>query len=168
MLSPPIPANETSRIAALRELLLLDTPPEQRFDKLVDFAASEFAMPIVLFSLVDSDRQWFKAKFGLEACSTSRDISLCGHAILQDGVFMVPDALEDERFADNPLVTGPPHLRFYAGAPLILPSGEAIGTLCLIDTVPRELDDIDRLMLESLRDLLLEEVVAQRAPAEAA
>lgn len=168
MLSPPIPANETSRIAALRELLLLDTPPEQRFDKLVDFAASEFAMPIVLFSLVDSERQWFKAKFGLEACSTSRDISLCGHAILQDGVFMVPDALEDERFADNPLVTGPPHLRFYAGAPLILPSGEAIGTLCLIDTVPRELDEIDRLMLESLRDLLLEEVVAQRAPAEAA
>jgi GAF domain-containing protein len=162
VLAPPVPTNETSRLAALRALLLLDTPPEQRFDRLVEFAASEFDVPIALFSLVDDDRQWFKAKFGMQACSTSREISLCGHAILHGQLFIVPDALEDQRFADNPLVSGPPHLRFYAGAPLVLPSGEAIGTLCLIDSKARQFDDIDQVMLGALRDLLLEEVLAQR------
>ena len=163
MLSPAIPANEPGRLAALRELLLLDTPPEARFDKLVEFAASEFAMPIVLFTLVEDSRQWFKAKVGTTLCSTDREVSFCAHAILQPDLLMVPDALEDARFFDNPLVTGAPHIRFYAGAPLVLATGEAIGTLCLIDTVPRRLDDIDQLMLGSIRDLLLEEVVAQHA-----
>lgn len=163
MLSAPIPANEPSRLAALRQLLLLDTPPEQRFDKLVQFAASEFEVPIVLFSLVEHDRQWFKAKVGIQACSTGRDVSFCAHAILQPDLLIIPDATVDERFADNPLVTGAPHIRFYAGAPLILPSGEAIGTLCLIDTKPRHLDEIDRLMLGTVRDLLLEEMLAQSA-----
>jgi GAF domain-containing protein len=166
VLSAPIPANEPSRLAALRQLLLLDTPPEQRFDKLVAFAASEFDVPIVLFSLVEHDRQWFKAKVGIQACSTGRDVSFCAHAILQPALFIVPDATVDERFADNPLVTGAPHIRFYAGAPLILPTGEAIGTLCLIDTQPRQLDEIDQLMLGTVRDLLLEEMLAQSAMAQ--
>ena len=163
MLSAPIPANEPSRLAALRQLLLLDTPPEQRFDKLLAFAASEFDVPIALFSLVDDDRQWFKAKVGLEACATGRDVSFCAHAILQPELLIIADAMADERFVDNPLVTGAPHIRFYAGAPLILPTGEAIGTLCLIDTRPRQLDEIDQLMLGYVRDLLLEEMLAQSA-----
>jgi GAF domain-containing protein len=163
VLSPPVPANEPSRLAALRELLLLDTPPEARFDKLVAFAASEFEMPIVLFTLVEERHQWFKAKVGTVLCSTDREVSFCAHAILQPALMIVPDALDDQRFFDNPLVTGPPHIRFYGGAPLVLPTGEAIGTLCLIDTVPRRLDDIDQLMLGSIRDLLVEEVVAQHA-----
>ena len=161
MLAPPFPANEERRLGALRELLLLDTAPEQRFDKLVEFAAREFETPIVLFSLIDTERQWFKAKVGMAACSTPRRISFCAHAILQTDLFIVPDTLQDERFADNPLVTGEPFMRFYAGAPLILPSGFAIGTLCLLDAKPRQLDEIDRSMLGALRDLLLEEVLAQ-------
>lgn len=163
MLSAPIPANEARRLAALRELLLLDTPPEERFDRLVEFAASEFEMPMVLFSLVEDEHQWFKAKVGIQACATSRDVSFCAHAILQPNLFIIPDALEDERFADNPLVTGPPHIRFYAGAPLVLPSGVTIGTLCLIDTAPRQLDEIDQHMLATVRDLLVEEMLAQNA-----
>jgi GAF domain-containing protein len=161
MLAPPISADEPQRLDALRRLLLLDTPPEQRFDKLVAFAASEFGVPIALFSLIDSERQWFKSRIGMTACETSREVSFCGHAILQPALFIVPDALLDPRFADNPLVTGAPHVRFYAGAPLVLASGEAIGTLCLIDTAPRTLDEIDQAMLGSLRDLLREEVLAQ-------
>ena len=166
MLSPPVPANEPSRLAALRELLLLDTPPEARFDKLVEFAASEFGMPIVLFSLVEDQRQFFKAKVGIATCSTGREESFCAHAILQPELFIVPDALEDERFFDNPLVTGAPHIRFYAGAPLVMPTGEAVGTLCLIDTQPRQLDDIDQIMLASVRDLLVEEVLARQTGEE--
>ena len=161
MLAPAFPANEARRLSVLRELLLLDTPPEQRFDKLIAFAAREFDVPIALFSLIDSERQWFKAKVGLTVCETSREVSFCAHAILQPDLFIVPDTLADPRFADNPLVTDAPHIRFYAGAPLILPSGEAVGTLCLIDIAPRELDDIDRTMLAALRDLLCEEVLAQ-------
>lgn len=161
MLAPAFPANEARRLAVLRELLLLDTPPELRFDKLVSFAAQEFGVPIALFSLIDSERQWFKASVGMTVCETSREVSFCGHAILQPDLFIVPDTLQDSRFADNPLVTGPPHIRFYAGAPLIMPSGMSIGTLCLIDVLPRELDDIDRAMLAAVRDLLREEVLAQ-------
>ena|SRR5450830_115012 len=161
MLAPPISVDEPQRLDALRRLLLLDTPPEQRFDKLVAFAASEFGVPIALFSLIDSERQWFKSRIGMTACETSREVSFCGHAILQPALFIVPDALLDPRFADNPLVTGAPHVRFYAGAPLVMASGEAIGTLCLIDTAPRTLDEIDQAMLGSLRDLLREEVLAQ-------
>lgn len=165
MVSAAKPANEKRRLAALRELLLLDTPPEERFDRLVEFAASEFEAPIVLFSLVEDERQWFKAKVGTGTCATSRDVSFCAHAILQPDLFIIPDALADERFADNPLVTGPPHIRFYAGAPLVLPSGVAIGTLCLIDTVPRQLDDIDQIMLKTVRDLLVDEMLAQHTMA---
>lgn len=160
MLAAPIPDNDTERLAALYQLLILDTPPEQRYDKVVQFAAAEFDMPIVLISLIDAERQWFKAAVGLEVCETGRDISFCGHAILQPDIFMIPNALEDARFADNPLVTGFPELRFYAGAPLRLSSGYTIGTLCLIDTKPRQLDRTELAILSTLRDLVLQELDA--------
>jgi GAF domain-containing protein len=158
MQTPATPATEQQRLAALYELLLLDTPPEQRFDTIVDFAASEFDVPICLITLLDHDRQWFKARAGLAACSTPRDISFCGHAILQPDVMVVPDATADPRFSDNPLVTSDPNIRFYAGAPLILPSGHAVGTLCIIDTKPRTLDKVELSILESMRDLLVMEL----------
>lgn len=159
MQAPPLPKDETQRLQALRELLILDTPPEERFDRVARFAAEEFEVPIALVSLIDENRQWFKARVGLPVCETHRDISFCGHAILQDGIFVIEDALLDARFADNPLVTGEPHIRFYAGAPLRLPGGgAAIGTLCLIDRRPRRLDSIGRAILGTLRDLVVEEL----------
>ncbi len=158
MKTPATPANEQQRLAALYELLLLDTPPEQRFDTIVEFAASEFDVPICLITLLDHDRQWFKARVGLDACSTARDISFCGHAILQTDTLVVSDATQDPRFFDNPLVTSDPNIRFYAGAPLILPSGMAVGTLCIIDTAPRTLDAVELTILASLRDLLVMEL----------
>jgi GAF domain-containing protein len=155
MIKPSLPANERERLALLHDLLLLDTPPEERFDKIVAFACAEFGVPICLISLIDADRQWFKAAVGLDACETARDISFCAHAILGDGLMLVPDALRDPRFHDNPLVLGPPHIRFYAGAPLTCADGLALGTLCLIDTVPRTLDPVEQAILASLRDLTL-------------
>ena len=159
MKTPLLPPNEDDRLQALRQLLILDTPPEERFDRIAKFAANEFDMPIVLLSLIDAKRQWFKARFGLETCETDRGISFCGHAILEDEIMLVPDVALDARFFDNPLVTEDPHIKFYAGAPLKLPGGQTIGTLCLIDRVPRQLDDIDLAILGSLRDLALEELV---------
>ena len=147
------PDNEAARLAALYELLILDTPPEERFDKIARFAADEFDMPIVLVTLVDAERQWFKARVGTQVCETGRDVSFCAHAILHDEIMVVEDALQDPRFADNPLVTGAPHIRFYAGAPLALPSGLRLGTLCLIDRRPRTLDPLDLGILGTLRDL---------------
>ena len=129
---------------------MLDTPPEERFDSLTAYAAATFQVPIALVSLVDVNRQWFKSRCGLGAQETSRDLSFCGHAIGQPDLFTVEDALRDERFADNPLVTGEPHIRFYAGAPLRLQDGTQPGTFCLIDRKRRQLDDWER---EHLRDL---------------
>lgn len=166
MLNAPTPPDEDQRLAALRQLLILDTPPEQRFDRIVAFAQQEFETPIVLISLLDTNRQWFKACIGLDVCETGRDISFCGHAIMQAEPLVIPDALLDPRFADNPLVTGDPHIRFYAGAPLTLPSGHSLGTLCLIDRQPRTLDKVELAILKSLRDLAVEEL--QRRQHEAA
>lgn len=164
MLSAPIPHNDPERVQALRELLLLDTPPEERFDRLVRFAAEQFDCPIALVSLVDADRQWFKARVGLDACETGRDISFCGHAILAgDEPLVVEDALQDSRFADNPLVLGEPRIRFYAGAPLLAPGGQAIGTLCLIDKRPRTLDGVDLAVLRAVRQLVQEELTGGTA-----
>jgi GAF domain-containing protein len=163
MLAAPIPDNDKERLAALRELLILDTPPEERFDKVVRFAADEFDMPIALLSLIDENRQWFKANVGLDACETGRDISFCAHAILQPDILVIPDSRADPRFADNPIVTGEPYVIFYAGAPLILASGFAVGTLCLIDHKPRQLDATEMAILTTLRDLLLEEMEAKHA-----
>jgi GAF domain-containing protein len=161
MLPAPIPADDETRLQALRELLILDTPPEQRFDRIVEFAASEFDVPMALLSLVDRDRQWFKARVGLDACETSREISFCGHAITQDQLFEVRNALQDARFADNPLVLGAPHIRFYVGAPLVMPGGARVGTLCLLDVQPREFDDMDRAILGTLRDLAVAELLGR-------
>lgn len=157
----PIPANETERLAALHALLILDTPPEERFDKIVQFAAAEFDVPVAVITLLDAERQWFKARVGTEVCETGRDVSLCSHAILDPGIMLVPDARLDPRFADNPLVTGDLNLRFYAGAPLILQSGVSLGTLCLIDHQPRTLDALELSILGTLRDLVVMELGGQ-------
>ena len=153
MTPAPIPADEDERLAALRELLLLDTPPEERFDRLARFAAEQLDTPIALLTLVDGQRQWFKSRMGIDVTETPRDVSFCGHAIMKNDLFVVEDASRDPRFADNPLVTGDPHLRFYAGAPLSAPGGHRIGTLCVIDTVPRTLGPVELSILDALRRL---------------
>lgn len=167
MIKASLPDKEQERLALLHAMLLLDTPPEQRLDKIVEFAAAEFNVPICLISLVDSERQWFKAKIGLDACETPRDISFCAHALHGEQTLLVPDALLDARFHDNPLVTGPPHIRFYAGAPLACKDGLVIGTLCLIDTVPRTLDTVELAILGSLRELTVLELGSRPASTDA-
>ena len=161
MTPAPLQSDDEQRLQALRALLILDTPPEERFDRVVRFAADEFEMPIVLVSLVDASRQWFKARVGLDVCETDREPSFCGHAIAEAGILVVENALEDPRFHDNPLVVGPPDIRFYAGAPLRLPGGATVGTLCMIDRRPRTLDAVDLAIFGSLRDLVVSELVAQ-------
>lgn len=151
MKKPDIPLDEQARLETLRSLNILDSQPEERFDRLTRMAKRIFGVPIALVSLVDKDRQWFKSCAGLDARETSRDISFCGHAINGRDVFIIPDALADQRFADNPLVVGDPNIRFYAGCPLCL-NGYRLGTLCLIDTVPRNFDKED---IDILRDLAL-------------
>ncbi len=150
MLITPFPENEQERLTELARLSLLDSEPEERFDCITRLTAHLFDVPISLVSLVDKDRQWFKSKYGLDSCETDRSISFCGHTILQSNIFYIPDTLEDERFADNPLVTGEPGVRMYAGSPLTTASGFPIGALCIVDTKPRELTDSQ---LEMLRDL---------------
>ncbi len=131
--------SETKRLKVLWQYDVLDTVPEEVFDDLTELAARICEAPIALISLVDENRQWFKAKVGVTIKETSRDISFCAHAIKQQELFIIPDATKDLRFANNPLVTSDPKIRFYAGAPLVTPDGHALGTLCVIDKVPREL-----------------------------
>lgn len=153
MTPAPIPADEADRLTALRELLLLDTPPEERYDRLARFAAEQLNVPIALLTLVDGQRQWFKSRIGLEVAETARDISFCGHAIMKSELFVIEDASVDPRFFDNPLVTGEPNIRFYAGAPIQDIRGHNIGTLCVIDTKPRKLDQVELAILDALRNL---------------
>lgn len=163
MRAPETPIDDAYRVMALEALNILDTPPEPSFEALVELGRSLFAVPTCLVSLVDRERQWFKARIGLDAAETPRDISFCGHAILDRQVLVVPDARDDERFADNPLVAGPPHIRFYAGAPIRLPTGYTIGTVCLLAPEPRH--DFDVAAQERLASLaaLVVDVLAVRA-----
>lgn len=152
MISPPLPRDEQDRLAALHTLKILDTPAEERFDRITRLAEHVLNVPIVLISLVDFDRQWFKSRQGLDVAETSRDVSFCGHAILENKLMVVPDALRDERFEDNPLVTGEPYIRFYAAHPVAAPDGSRVGTLCAIDRDARTLTEKEQV---SLRDLAL-------------
>ena len=156
------PANEEARILALEKYAILDTDPEQSFDDFTQLASFVCKTPIALISLVDEDRQWFKSRVGLDARETSREIAFCSTAILQSELFIVPDALEDDRFRDNPLVTSDPHIRFYAGAPLINEDGYALGTLCVVDRKPRELAPEQKDALRALSRLVLAQLEFRR------
>jgi anti-sigma regulatory factor (Ser/Thr protein kinase) len=143
--------DEPARLAALRRYRILDTEPEQRFDDLTLLASQICDTPISLITLIDSDRQWFKSRVGLDVVETARSVAFCAHAIQQPGVMQVPDAADDARFRANPFVTDEPNIRFYAGAPIVTPDGYALGTLCVIDTKPRHLSDAQLRGLEALR-----------------
>ncbi|MCY1018423.1 GAF domain-containing sensor histidine kinase [Pyxidicoccus sp. MSG2] len=150
MIPPSLPPDEAHRLQALRGLCVLDTPSEERFDRIVRTAAKLFRVPMALVSLVDEGRQWFKARVGLDGSETPREHSFCGHAILGSSTFVVPDAVRDVRFHDNPFVIGEPFVRFYAGHPVRAPDGSRVGTLCLIDSTPREFSDAERAALADL------------------
>lgn len=159
----PLPRNEGERLRTLGLYQVLDTASEKSFDDLVRLASQIAGTPISVMSLVDDARQWFKAKVGLDATETSRDVAFCAHAILGEEVFIVEDATKDDRFSDNPLVTSDPSIRFYAGAPLIMPNGEAIGTLCVIDSTPRKLEESQVDALRVLRDAVVTQLELRRA-----
>ena len=157
-----MPENEAERLRTLRSYKILDTKPEERFDELAQLAALICGVPISLISLIDSDRQWFKSRFGLNIQETPRAQAFCTHAIMQPEMFVVPDATEDERFAHNPLVTGDPHVRFYAGAPLATRDGHLLGTLCVIDREPHTLTKEQKTALEILARLVIANIELQR------
>jgi diguanylate cyclase (GGDEF)-like protein len=160
MIKPPVPSDESKRLQTLRDLRLLDTPPEERFDRVTRLAKQLFATEIALVSLVDADRQWFKSRQGLDAEETPRDISFCGHAIVDDDPLIVDDAAADPRFSDNPLVCGDPNIRFYAGHPVSAPDGSRIGTLCVIDSSPKQVTEEQKLLLAELARMVEEELIA--------
>lgn len=149
------PSQESARVAALDRYAILDTEPEQTFDDLVILAAYICKTPIAMLSLVDEHRQWFKSKVGVQIRETPKETSFCAHAIQQEDLFIVPDTLKDPRFKDNPMVLGEPHIRFYTGAPIVNEDGFALGTLCVIDRQPRELDSEQKEALWALSRLAL-------------
>jgi len=164
MRKPPVPENEQERLAALRDLHIVDTPPEERFDQITRLAARVFMTPIALVSLVEADRQWFKSAQGLETSETPREVSFCAHAIMGDGPFVVRDAAADPRFSHNPLVRGEPGIRFYAGHPIRSKDGAKLGTLCVIDRQPRTLSEDELVILRDLAALVEHELQAWQRP----
>ncbi|MEH1940698.1 MAG: sensor domain-containing diguanylate cyclase [Nostoc sp.] len=168
----PLPENEAERLKALADYNILDTLPEQAFDDLTALAAYICKTPIAIISLVDADRHWFKSKVGIKAGETSREWAFCSHAILQpDDILVIPNAIKDDRFNNNPLVKGNPKIRFYAGAPLVTPNGFPIGTLCVLDTVPRvlsyqQMDALRRLTRQAIAQMELIQEVRNRKQAE--
>jgi diguanylate cyclase (GGDEF)-like protein len=159
METAPIPRSEKSRIASLHLLNILDTEPEERFDRLTRLARRLFSVPIAQITLVDTNRQWFKSSDGVATRETPRDVSICAHAIVGEDILFVPDASQDNRFFDNPLVVGEPNIRFYAGCPLKLGT-ENLGTLCVIDDKPREFGDEERRLLRDLASMAEQELAA--------
>lgn len=162
MSAPKMSTDDAARVRALQKYAILDSEPEQAFDDLTFLASYVCKTPIALISLIDEDRQWFKAKVGISATETSRDIAFCSTAIQQSDVLVVPDAMKDERFCRNPLVVSEPNIRFYAGAPLVNEDGYALGTLCVIDRAPRELGAEQEAALKALSRLVLMQMEFRR------
>lgn len=159
---------EAARLEALRQYNILDTPAEQTYDDITALSAFICDVPIALVTLVDEDRQWFKSRVGIDTQETSRDVSFCAHAILGPTIMIVNDATQDERFFDNPLVTGAPGIRFYAGVPLIPPEGHPLGTLCVIDQKSRTLSEHQIKTLEALARQVVIQLELQRVSSQLA
>ncbi len=162
------PDQEAARLEALRQYQILDTPSEQAYDDFTRLASFICEVPIALISLVDAERQWFKSKVGVDVSETARNISFCGHTILSNKTLVVNDALCDQRFVNNPLVTSDPSIRFYAGAPLISPEGHALGSLCVIDRQPRSLSEAQKISLEALARQVVAQLELRRVSASLA
>lgn len=158
MMSAPIPSHELNRVMELQDYYILDTPPEVAFDHITSLTARHLDVPISLVTFVDADRQWFKSCFGTNIHQMDRKLSFCAHALLSDDVLLVPDASADPRFCDNPLVVGASHIRSYAGAPLITPKGQKLGTLCVMDTQPRRFSVQQKAMLIDLSVIVMDEL----------
>ncbi len=165
-LAVPMPEDEDERMHRLRAYKVLDTARELAFDRFVFTAAQMLRTPIALITLVDSRRQWFKAQVGMTLAETDRDIAFCAHTILSDGPMMVVDATQDPRFATNPLVVGGPRLRFYAGAPLITPQGQKVGTICVLDHRPRTLSPLQLSHLQLLATSVVRQLESQKPTSE--
>jgi two-component sensor histidine kinase len=163
-IQPPLPVDEPQRLIALKRHDLLDTPPEEAFDRITRVAAAVLGMPISLVTLIDESRQWFKSRHGLDAPWTRREVAFCSYTILDREPMVVPDATEDDRFVANPLVTADPNIRFYAGAPLITQEGHVLGTLCVIDRAPHpEFSEQQKILLQDLAGLVMTEIESRSA-----
>jgi diguanylate cyclase (GGDEF)-like protein len=160
--APPLPDNDQARVGSLRRLGLLDTAPEERFDRITRVARRLFGVDTALVNLVDIDRQWAKSRQGHEALDSARELSFCGYAILGRDILEVPDAAADSRFSDNPMVVGEPRIRFYAGCPIASPEGAMIGTLCIVDDRPRSLEESDLAALRDLAAMVEHEIAVTR------
>ncbi len=166
-MSCPLPKNEIERQSAVERYDIFDNIQDENFDRITRLAAAVFQMPIALVSIIDRDRQWWKSRVGLCDMEGKREHAFCAHAIMGEDIFVVEDAHTDERFIDNPLVTGNPNIRFYAGAPLITEDGFVLGTLCVIDTKPREFSQADRLLLKDLAHAVMTEIALKEKEAQA-